>query len=89
MVKLLQSDIIIKMASSPEEPTKLNLEEVKRSVETTLEAKMTIDNFFERSKRAMDEKTDEKISSNTVTLHSIEGNTYKVKFEVELANDVS
>ena len=77
------------MASLPEEPPKLSLEEVKLNVETTLEAKMTIDNFFERWETAVDEKTYEEISSDIVTLHSVQGNTYKVKFVVRLLGNVS
>ena len=74
------------MACPPEEPPKLILEEVKLSVETTLEAKMTIDDFLERRKRATKTKT---ITSEIVTLHSVEGNTYRVKFVVKIRNYVS
>ena len=88
------------MASPPEEPPKLSLEEVELSAETTLKAKVTIDDFFERRKRAEEKATDEfvvdqwisgseSVTSDIVTLHSIKGNTYRVKILVEFSNDVS
>ena len=96
---------ITKMASPTEEPTKLSLTQVKLEVETTFETKITVDNFMKRRERAMEmlqgkgneevtEKTDgkataESIFSDTVTLHSVEGDTYRVQFEVRLNCDVS
>ena len=84
------------MASPPEEPPKLTLGEVKLEVETIFETKMTVDNFSERRKRAMEmlsdeneEEVAESIFSDIVTLHSVEGNTYRIKFEVRLWYDVS
>ena len=55
------------MASPPEEPPKLSLEEVKLCVETILEAKMTIDNFFERRKRAMEMGETEDVAHQVLT----------------------
>ena len=84
------------MASPPEEPPKLSLGPVKLEVETTFETKITVDNFFEKRKRAMEMQTEENeykvaesIFSDIVTLHSVDGNTYRIKFEVRLRYDVS
>ena len=85
------------MASPPEEPPKLSLNSVKLEVETTFETKITVENFFERRKRAMEMRTEEKggyavaeaICSHVVTLHSVDGHTYRIKFEVQLRYDVS
>ena len=89
---LLLSDIIIKMASPPEDPPNQRLEDVKLSVETTYEAKMTIDIDSQTWKRAMRKKINEDpetITSEIVTLHYVEGNTYRVKFVVKLRPEVS
>ena len=84
------------MASPPEEPSKLSLGPVKLEVETTFETKITVDKFFERRKRAMEMRTEENgyevaesIFSDIVTLHSVDGNTYRIKFEVRLKFYVS
>ena len=89
------------MASPPEELTKLGLVPVKYNVETSYETKITVDNFMKRRERAMEmmqidltqkadgNETAESIFSDTVVLHSVEGDTYRVKFEVRLNCDVS
>ena len=89
------------MASPPEEPPKLSLGQVKLDVETTFETTITVDNFMKRRERAMEmmqidltqkadgNETAESIFSDTVVLHSVEGDTYRVKFEVRLNCDVS
>ena len=87
----------VKMASPPEEPPKLSLNSIKLEVETTFETKITVDNFFERRKRAMEMRTEEEedyeaaesIFSDVVTLHSVDGHTYRINFEVQLRYDVS
>ena len=84
------------MASPSEEPTKMSLGPVKLEVETTFETTITVDNIFEKRKRAMEMQTEENeykvaesIFSDIVTLHSVDGNTYRIKFEVRLNYDVS
>ena len=84
------------MASPSEEPTKMSLGPVKLEVETTFETTITVDNIFEKRKRVMEMRTEENkfktaesIFSDIVPLHSVDGNTYRIKFEVQLRYDVS